>query len=285
MAECNIRKVPLGVGNCAKMPQLISSMIWTPDSFTATETEVVSKTFWQNAVKAAEASRANIWPYFDTFENISQEAIYEDTNLSYLAVRDGNYRFKFGIAQGLCLHRAMFTHRAKNGRVWFYDNEGQLLATKGTDNKYRGLSVQLLNTEKLLFNDGSVVTKSPIVVALRNNVEVDKNGYVIDADWFTEVVRLKDVTLKVISASSSTIVVSVTVTCDGSAVNGLIAADFSILTTSGSSQSKTLSGSSNGVYTLSATGTFVDGTIDLVAPSVLSIDAYESSGAVTVDVP
>jgi hypothetical protein len=274
--ECDVRKVPLGIGECTKMPQLLTSMITTSDSFSATEEQVVSATFWQDAIKAGAASRANVWPYFDTMENVSEEAVYEDTPLSYQAVRDGNYRFKFGIAQGLCLHKSMFTHRAKGGRVWLFDNEGQLTCTKGTDGLYRGLSIQLLNTEKLIFNDGSVTTKSPVLVALRNNRELDQYGAVVTAPFFYELIRLKDVTLTVISADADDIVVSATVTCDGTAVAGLEAADFVVLDGDGVAQAKTLSEGANGVYTLSATGSFVDGTVGLVAPSALSIDAYEA---------
>lgn len=282
--SCNIRKIPLGTGTCAKLPAMIKSMIVTPDNFTATETNLSSKTFWQNAVKASPASRADFWPYFDTFENISEEAVYEDTPLSYLAVRDGNYRFKFGIAQSLCIHKAMFTHRSNNGRAWLVDVNDEVICTKGTDGLYRGLSIQLLNTEKLMFSDGSVKTKSPVVLALRNNRELDQLGHMFTADWFSEIVRLKDVTISVVSASSSSVVVDVYTTCDNVPVNGLVAADFVFKDNAGANQTFTLSPGSNGRYTLNGTG-FVDGTITLVPPASLSIDAYEHGTPVTVDIP
>lgn len=281
--SCDIRKIPLGVGNCAKMPSLIKSMIITPDTFTATTANLSSKAFWQAAVKAAPGSRAHIWPYFDTFEDISEEAVYEDTPLSYLSVRDGNYRFKFGIAQSLCLHKAMFTHRASTGRAWLVDVNDEVICTQGSDGLYRGLSVQLLNTEKMMISDGSVRTKTPIVLALRNNRELDQNGYMFTAEWFTEVVRLKDVTIQIVSQSSSSIVVDVFTTCDNTPVIGLIAADFVLVDTAGASQSFTLT-SSAGRYTLTATTSFVDGKLTLAAPASLSIDAYEHGTPVTIDV-
>ncbi|GIV35400.1 MAG: hypothetical protein KatS3mg031_2935 [Chitinophagales bacterium] len=281
--SCEIRKIPLGVGNCIEMPSLLSSMIVTPDNFSVTEANLNSKTFWQNAVKADPSARIHVWPYFDMFENISEEAVYEDTPLSYQAVRDGNYRFRFSIAQGLCLHKAMFTHRAKSGRVFLVDVDGQVICTKGSDGLYRGLSIQLLNTEKLQFNDGSVTTKSPIVLALRNNKELDRDGYIFTSSWFYELVRLKDVTIEVVSVSASSIVVDVYVTCDKTAVNGLVAADFILLDSGGSAQTFSLSAGPNGRYTLS--GTFVDGTLTLKPPATLSIDAYEHGAPITIDVP
>lgn len=281
--SCDLRKIPLGVGGCAKIPALIKSMIVTPDNFTATAANLSSKSFWQNAVKDEPSKRVHIWPYFDTFEDISEEAVYEDTPLSYLAVRDGNYRFKFGIAQSLCLHKAMFTHRASTGRAWLVDVNDEVICTVGADNLYRGLSIQLLNTEKLMISDGSVRTKTPVVLALRNNRELDQNGYMFTADWFSEVIRLKDVTLKLVSASTSTIVVDVVTTCDNSPVAGLIAADFVLKDNAGASQSFTLS-SSGGRYTLSATNSFVDGTLTLVKPSLLSVEAYEHGSPITIDV-
>lgn len=283
--SCDVRKIPLGVGGCAKLPALIKSMVVTPDNFTATTANLTSKTFWQNAVKAAAESRANIWPYFDAFENISEEAVYEDTPLSYLAVRDGNYRFKFHIAQSLCLHKAMFTHRASTGRAWLVDVNDEIICTKGVDGLFRGLSIQLLHTEKLVFSDGSVKTKSPIVLALRNNREIDQNGHMFTAEWFPEVVRLKDVTIEVVSVTTTVLVVKVYTTCDNTPVSGLVAGDFVMKDNAGANQTFTFSAGSNGQYTLTSTGTFVDGTITLVAPASLSIDAYEHGTPTVVNVP
>jgi hypothetical protein len=230
--SCDIRKIPLKPGKCIDLPGLITSMIVTSDDFKATPAQIGNETFWQNSA-LQQNGEFHIWPYFDMFENISEEAVYEDTPLSYLNVRDGNYRFKFHIAQGLCLHKAMFTHRAKSGRAFLFDNEGNLMGTKDSAGNFYGFSIQLLNTEKLVFSDGSVATKSPIVLALRNNKELDRNGYMLKADWFYTLPRIQDVTIAGNQTGALEITFTVTSTCDGTPITGLVLADFQFFGTVG----------------------------------------------------
>src|SRR5690606_23372110 len=170
--DCNVVKKNLGLVTCNKLPQLIRGMITTPNTFSLTEAQALVAANWQNALIAEASERAHYWPPFINFENISEEAVYEDLPLGYLAVRDGNYRFRFGIKQNLCIHKAMFTHRSNQGRAFLYDTENQLIGTMDSNGNIRGLSIQLLHTEKMIFSDGSVSTKSPIVLALLDNKEL-----------------------------------------------------------------------------------------------------------------
>ena len=277
--DCNITKKNLGLSKCNKLPSLIKSIITTPASFKLTPvqllTESATKTALQNALLAGIAQRIYLWPNFVGFENISQEAVYEVNALAYIPVRDGNYRFKFHIKESLCFHKAMYTHRANGGRAFLFDVENQLIGTQDDDGNFMGLSIQNLNTEKLMFSDGSVSTKSPILLALSDNKELDQDGAILDAAFVNTLTRLTDVTLEVVSASATTIVVKVFVTCDETPVNGLTDEDFVVLDAAGDPQ--TISGATedDGTYTL--TGSSIDsGTIDLVAAADLSVPGYEA---------
>ena len=277
--DCNITKKNLGLSKCNKLPSLIKSIITTPATFKLTPsqllTEAATKTALQNALLSGIAQRIYLWPNFVGFENISQEAVYEDNALAYIPVRDGNYRFKFHIKESLCFHKAMYTHRANGGRAFLFDVENQLIGTQDDDGNFMGLSIQNLNTEKLMFSDGSVSTKSPILLALSDNKELDQDGAILDAAFVNTLTRLTDVTLEVVSASATTIVVKVFVTCDETPVNGLTDEDFVVLDAAGDPQ--TISGATedDGTYTL--TGSSIDsGTIDLVAAADLSVPGYEA---------
>lgn len=272
---CSVVKRALGVGECTQLPQLIRSMITTSPSFKFTAEQVENGTVeaaMQAAILATGLNRIHVWPFFDTFENVSEDPVYEELPLGILPVRDGNYRFRFGIAQSMCLHTKMFTHRSKSGRVFLIDSENQLIGTSDSDGNLLGFSVQLLHTEKLMLSDGTVATKSPIYLALRDNKELDAAGSIISAPFFNTVNKLTDVKLTVISAADNEIVVSVNIECDGTGISGLEASDFVLLDSDGAAQS--ISGATEsdteGVYTLTGSG-WVNGTINLDDPADLSV--------------
>lgn len=294
MAECVVLKNNLGLSRCNKLPGLPSTIITTPINFKFTPEQLADentfKTALQNALIAGIASRIYLFPEFKTIENISEEAIYEDTPLSYLRVRDGQYRWRFSISESICLHKAMFSHRSTSGRAFIYDKESQLLGTGDSEGNFYGFTYSLLNTEKMLFNDGAVTSKSPIVLALSNNRELDQFGVILDssiASAVNTVERLTDVSLSIVgSPSAESFQVKVVATCDSTPIDGLTQADFSITTLSGIVQVGTsFTPNGNGVYTLNKATNWVDGYVNLVSASSLSLKAYESTGAIPLSIP
>lgn len=284
--ECNVDKRGLGLSQCNKFPALIRGMITTPTNFYFTPEEVADPALMEARLQAAillgTAERVHVWPNFVSFENISEEAVYEDTPLAYIPVRDGNYRFRFGIKENLCLHTAMYTHRATNGRVFLFDVENQLIGTEDSSGNFYGFTIQVLNTEKIMFSDGSVSSKSPILLALANNKELDSDGALVAASFVNTVDRLTDVLLTLVSAVDREIVVTAEIECDGTPLNGLVLADFVLLDENGDAQTITSVTEADGTYTLAqASQDFVDGTLSLDTPDALSIQAYESN---TIDV-
>lgn len=282
-------KSNLGLSQCAKLPNMIRSMITTPNTFKATPSEAVDPDFWQAALLDDLGARIYLWPNFVNFTDNSEAAVYETTPLAYLAVRDGRYNFKFEVKENLCLHKAMYTHRAIAGRVFFFDVDNQLLGTTDADGNFMGFKIQLLNTEKLMISNGQVSTKSPIVVVLENNLELDQNGALLNASFVNDLNRLTDVTLTPSLPTADSVVITVTATCDGTPVSGLVLPDFVVTKANGAAQTTppTLCVEVNGVYTISkVAGTaWVDGFVNLVDPASLSIEAYEETGAATLNVP
>lgn len=289
--EVCLDKKNLGLSACAQLPQMPRGMITTPASFKATPTQAVDPAFWQAALKALATNRIYLWPFFDDFKDNSEKAVYQMTPLSVIPVRDGRYDFEFDIAQNLCLHKAMFTHRSNTGRVFLFDVNGNLFGTTDSNGNFVGFNVLMLNTEKLILSNGTVATMSPIRLVLANNLEVDQSGALLTASFVNSLIRLTDVDLTVVGtpAASGTLVVDVTQSCDGVGVSGLVLADFVFKKTDGTAQTTPAttaveSTTVPGRYTLSKTGgtAWATGTIDLVAASVLSITAYESTGPAVV---
>ena len=131
----------------------------------------------------------------------------------------------------------MYSHRTTQGRVMFLDSENQLFLMENSAGDGAGFLIQVLHTEKLMFNDGSVASKSPFLLALANNKDIDKSGVVESFDTYSEITRLIDLKLKVIGAASATTVVAdVMAECDATPIAGLVTADFKLLTAAGGPQ-------------------------------------------------
>jgi len=266
------------------MPEMLVGMITTPNDFKIPAEElsdpVALLEYLNDAILAPAGERIYYWPDFKSFENISQEAVYEDTPLAYLPVRDGAYRFRFGIRENLCLHKAMYTHRSNTGRVIFIDSENQLILSESSAGEGIGFKMQLLHTEKLLFNDGSVSSKSPILVALQNNKELDKSGILVPFDALSELYRLVDAKLtKVGPASATLITVQAAAECDNTPISGLVMADFLLVDDDNGATHAITAATPNpaipGEYALTGTA-FEASKLSLVPPATLSVKPYET---------
>lgn len=286
--ECIVIKKNLGLSKCDDLPQMPRGMITTPASFSLTAAQAADPDLalaaLQDAIKNGLAARAYLWPKFVGMEDASEEAVYEETPLADIAVRDGKYRWRFHIKKSMCLHKAMFSHRGSGDRVFLLDNKNQLFGTELSNGNIAGFTMSLLHTEKLKISDGSVATKSPIYVVLEDTEEIDESGVLFDGNFVRELVPLTDVNLTVSNPTSGGFNVTVKRACDGVPVSGLVKADF-VGTGIGSISTVTETSSGSGVYAFVPTTVFADGSVNLVAAADLSIDAYESTGAATVNVP
>lgn len=293
-AQCNTDKKNLALSKCNKLPGLIKGMIETPADFFFTPANIASaaafKTALQNLLIDDAEDRGYLWPFFFTFTNNSQETVFQETPLGRRVVIDGQYRFNFGISENICLHKAMFSHRTTQGRVFLIDHQNQIIGTLDTSGNLLGFTIGMLWTEKFAFNDGSVVTTSPIDVDLLDNTELDRDGEILSGDIgkvINQVIRLADAELLIVGTPTTTeIVVDVYAECDGTPISGLIAADFSLIDDdNGASHAKTSAESATvpGRYTLTGTA-FEDSQLNLVSPATLSIKAWESTGAVAVSI-
>jgi len=285
--SCLDSKLNLGVSECKKLPQLLKGFITTPESYTITAALAASGTQWQTDIKAAKNVRIYLWPKWAiNFENISEEQIIEETPLTAIGVRPGQYRFKYWFRENLEIHKAMYSHRNSGGRVFLIDDENKIIGTSddgGTTLK--GLLLDTILTEKLTFNDGSSVSKTGVNLYLSDNEELDRNGIQIDGSGFlSSLFPLTTAELTIVGTPSATeIIVDVTSKLDNVPVSGLVVGDFILndgQSITGAVESTTIPGR----YTLSGVG-LVTGSLELVAASSLSISQpFETVEAVTVTI-
>lgn len=278
----------LGLSKCNTMPGLLRGMIETPFDFKVEdEADLTDITFWNNAALADPSVRIYLWPKFRTFENASSEPVYEETPLDDLAVLDGKYRFRFGIKENLCLHKAMFTHNSSNRRLIFYDHKNNFIGAENTTGAFMGLLASLVNVENLLFNDGSVSSKTPLYVVLDDSNEFNEHGVMFKANFINEIHRIIDVVMKQVSSTATVLTVDVNAQCDGTPIVGLLTPDFMATEADGTVIVVTASpiASFPGRYALTATAWTAGDKVTLRAPSVLTIKPYEQITPLVVTIP
>jgi hypothetical protein len=140
-----------------------------------------------------------------------------------------------------------------------------------------------------MIGDGTASSKSPIYLVWEDSTEIDERGVLIAAPWINELQPLTDVELTVDAGNTddTQIAVRVKQSCDGTPVSGLIVDDFSVKTTGGVEQD--ISGVNEqpeepGLYIIEPASAFTAGNVNLVASGLLTIIAYESTGAKTFTV-
>ena len=90
----------IGFSSCKKLPQQPKGIITTPPGFKLTLAQAADPAQWQTALLAAKGVRIYLFPPAVVFEDISEAAVYEETSLADIAVRDGRYKFS-GVSEGL----------------------------------------------------------------------------------------------------------------------------------------------------------------------------------------
>jgi hypothetical protein len=284
--SCIDSKLNLGASECKKLPQLLKGFITTPQEYTITAAEAASGTKWQSDLLLAKGARIVLWPQWAVmYENISEEQVLEETPLTAIGVRPGQYRFRFQFRENLELHKNMYSHRNSSGRVFLIDNENKIIGTSDDDGvTLKGLLLDNLLTEKLFFNDGSAVSKTPVGLYLGDNTDLDVRGFMVEGTSFVNaLLSLTTVKLAEVGTSTATlVVVSVKSALDNVPIIGLVQADF-ILTGIAGTPSGVTEPLLDGVYEI-AGATFTSGNVDLVTPALLTVQAYESSGPVAITI-
>lgn len=288
--ECFIKRKNVGRSNCVVNMSLVNKYLIVPADFEATEVQTADLTFWQDLLLAAnEDDRGFLFPDVVNIESKIEDTVYVQNPITDIKVRDGKYMWTALHSVDLCTHKNMRTQSGKGRRIIFFDIEGNCIGTEKSNGKFTGLSLSLLNVEKMRINDGTNPTYSPVYIVLKDNKELDDRGWIVDGAFVNELIPLTDVEITIVGAiTAASFVVDVKAICDGTGITGLVAADFVLVDAAGAAQTKTATPVSNipGRYTIAKTvADFVDGTIDLAAPDALTVVGYEAGDPVAVNVP
>lgn len=274
----------VGRSECKVLPRAFKSFIKTPRGWSIAYDALLAT--WQAALKATLGSRIYMFPSGYEFENVSEETVYATSSLgAEKFVRQGQYRFRISFLENLELHKAMYSHLNSGGGILPIDLDNKLIYTsQDNGDTVQGFTLDNFNPENMVLGDGSNPSLSPIRFSWADGDEFNKFGFQINfADKFLSLLPLTTVKLTIVGTPSDTeIQVSVASVLDDVAILGLVTADFVV---SNGTPSGVTDSNADGTYVIAGTGFAPGGTVNLVAASALSIDAYESSGAVTFAVP
>lgn len=274
----------LGTSKCKEIPKLLKGWITTSDDYTITAALAETSAQWQTDIKADINNRIYLWPQWGkSFEDVSSEQVVEETPLATMSASPGNHRWKLGFTENLELHKAMYSHRNTGGRVFPIDIENKIISTSDDDGvTLKGLLIDNVLTEKLKLSDGTVATKTLVGMYTADNTDLDQRGFMTKAPFVNSLIPLTSVVITVAASpvpSATTWNMSVASALDGVPIIGLTQTDFLFLTAAGANQDSTittiLEPLDDGDYVVTGVA-MVTGTINLVLPSVLSLDAYES---------
>ncbi len=277
---CDVTVLSVGLSNCNEWPSLPKLPIWTPDDFEITAAQAADASLLQTAMQTALlalSGRNYQYPIFDKFTDVSEAKVrVQQSSGRTIPVREGLKRFDIEYSINVCLHRAMYTHRRRNGRIILVDSDNNYIVTKKSNGNYAGFKLSLFDTDSIKFNDGANPSISPVFIELASPAEINQAVYMIPAAFTDELDILTDVTVTKVTATSTVFTVDVATTCDQTPVLGLVTADFQVKTAAGAAQvvvAAAVSGTP-GRYTLTGTG-LVTGTV-----AVLSTSGYEALATV-----
>jgi len=277
---CDVTVLSVGLSNCNELPSLPKLMIWTPDSFEITAAQAAVSADLQTAMQdalLALSGRNYQYPIFDKFTDVSEAKVrVQQSSGRTIPVREGLKRFDIEYSINVCLHRAMYTHRRRNGRIILVDYDNNYIVTKKSNGNYSGFKLSLFDTDSIKFNDGANPSISPVFVELASPAEINQAVYMVPATFTDELDILTDVTVTKVTATSTVFTVDIATTCDATPVLGLVTADFQVKTAAGAAQVVVAAAVSAtpGRYTLTGTG-LVTGTV-----AVLSTSGYEALATV-----
>jgi len=291
MAEvCVPQKKNLGLQLCKDLPSRWIGMITTSMSFKFTAAESIVAANWIAALIDDPDVRIHKYPPFKGVDDQSTEPVYESNPWADNFVTNGKYSWRFHFIESLCTHKALFTHSGDNQRAFLVDAKKNIygMTDDGTaTGNFQGFTLSLANLENIKVSDGTVPSFSPFKITLLDSEEFNASGARVNGSTFYSALsELIDVNVELSTPparTTSSIHVTVKTDCDGTAVSGLVAADFEAFTSAGVPIVIATAPYADGVYNLTSAAAFVAlMTINIKVPASLSIKLYESLGAVTV---
>jgi len=291
--SCNQSLANTGATACAENINAVKMIVSTPVNFSfasLADFKLLSK--WREAIEQT-SNRIYPMPIFINIEPQDEETQYNTSgDGSERKVREGKNGYRGALNVSTCVGKNLRKFNNKKRRIFeFYEN-GFVGGTSPDGTKVMGYLLNNFEVEKLPSVDNASIADFMARVRLDDPTEKADRGVFFNPSkeaipWtYQDVEGLLDVDLTTSAPSVAGVTVAVTGDCDGDGVLGLTEiSDWSILDDAAGTETITgVTDNGNGSYTLAATLTAGDYTVNLVSPASLGVDGYESTGAASFTV-
>jgi hypothetical protein len=285
--SCENKKT-IGVSDCKTLPQYLKGCAITDKDYTMTAADAIDGTAWQTAIADGSVTLFPTWAF--SYENISSDAITEESPMSMIEVHPGNYRLKLLFITDIEQHKAIYSWNNTGGRAFLFDAVNQIWGTSQDDGaNLKGLLLDRIHVEKLQLNDGTLVSKTVVNLYFIDNTELDLRGENVDGSAFVNgLVTLSGASLVVQGTPTDSELIFTASTVNNNkviAISGLTQPDINLKDPAGAAQ--TFTGITEslvtpGLYTIAATATLETGTLDLTIPTLVGPYVTDTSTTVTV---
>lgn len=285
--NCNAKVLNTGLAQfCADMGP-IAGYIITPPDFSMSEEDARTKSAFETLLSADKGDRIYPFPQVLAMTDNSEDTVFEELALGNLYVRDGKYNLQFMHESSRYKNAVLRSHSLQSVGVLFIDQQGRIHGLDDGEGNLKAVKLQQFVVEKPTLNDGAGVAYKSRVTMIFVGTEFEKSPAVVSGLDFNplDLEGLVNVDLEIVGTPTATeIQVQINATFAGEPVNFSEVADFTLLTSTGDSQTiESLAPPEDGLHVLTGTS-FETGTLDLVKAADLNETGYESTGPVNVEI-
>lgn len=229
--DCDLQELGTGFRDCEVTPGVLDGFFLVSKSWSHDPT---TETF-NDAYITAQIKAGNITPFFDAIgfqNNFTERGIFTSQTGRNVKTSNGLPGWIMDFSNGPYFHKAAYYRNSYNkyNLVLRYDN-GVLGMAQTGDGNYKGFSLGLFDVDNWMGADGSDPNKTPIMLALTNAdqynkdiVYLDPTANSFDLDTHSGVY---DVTITHVSNATADVVVDIFATANGAIpIQGLEVGDF-----------------------------------------------------------
>lgn len=279
-----------GLANCDNNLGADAKILYTKDSFSfASEADAEDESKYTDAINAK-----NMFPFplFVEVEPALEDDVIETTNLGFnLFVREGKYGGKGRYELAACNMPKLRTFNEVLGRAFIITSNGKVYGTSPDGVEFKGFKLSEFRQSGFGPADGSIKRKATLTYQFNSPSEMFDYPAIPTLTWDPlQLSGLIDVTVAVpVGFTASSVIVTVTRTCDLEVVTGLVEADFIMLDFSGTTvlPATTFTDNADGSYTFDFGAPLASEahTVTLKTAANQTTGGYESTGAASFTIP
>ena len=283
--NCIVTLGNTGLSNCKDNLGADAKILWTKAGFSfASLADAQDESKYTDAINAK-----NMYPFplFVEVEPALEDDVVEDTGLGFkLFVREGKYGGKGRYELAACNMASLRTFNIlTSGRAFIVTTGGKVYGTSPDGIEFKGFDLSYFRQSGFKGSDGATKRKSELEYQFKSPSEMFDYPAIPAITWDPlQLSGLINVVMSVPAGfTSSSVIVSVTRTCDNEAVVGLVEADFIFLDASGTTvlPANSFLDNEDGTYTFGFAPVLATEahTVTLKTAANQTTGGYESTGA------